>query len=264
MPRWSAFYSQVASIVQAELRQSGYEMIVSDMSPQGDGASTLPVLPHWPVDGVLTINAQESVISACVEASSSHTVPLVSMGLFRPAEIDHVAVDTYAGALQAVEHLVSAGCRRVAFLVVEEALTARERRCTAYEQAVSKSGLADEYIVTEDHSRASARQNLIEYIHRAGCPDGIFCYDDDLAIGAHRGLGELGIGMPDDVSVVGYDGVDETAYLTPSLSTVAQPVSQMCSVAWQLLQQRIDDPSGPVQHRVLQPQLIVRDSSQRK
>ena len=93
--------------------------------------------------------------------------------------------------------------------------------------------------------------------------DAIFCHNDEIAFGAHRALSELGRKIGPDVAIVGCDGVEETDYLSPPISTIVQPIDEMCALAWQFLQNRIMQPSIPLQQRVLTPRFLVRTSSQR-
>ncbi len=84
-----------------------------------------------------------------------------------------------------------------------------------------------------------------------------------MAIGAYRALCELGLRVPTDVALVGCDGIEDTEYLERPISTIEQPISEMCALAWDFLQRRIQEPNHPPQRVVLQPKLVIRASSQR-
>jgi DNA-binding LacI/PurR family transcriptional regulator len=110
-------------------------------------------------------------------------------------------------------------------------------------------------------SYATVSRALKAYIARHGCPDGLFYFNDDVAIGAFRALRDLGLRIPQDVALVGCAGIEDTAYHDPPLSTIAQPIEEMCVTALSFLIGRIKEPSIPVQQIVLQPRLEVRGSS---
>jgi len=84
-----------------------------------------------------------------------------------------------------------------------------------------------------------------------------------MAIGAYRAMCERGIRVPDDVAIVGCDGILDTEYLERPLSTVVQPVQEMCRLGWEFLFRRMDNPSVAPQQALLKAHLVVRDSSRR-
>jgi DNA-binding LacI/PurR family transcriptional regulator len=118
-------------------------------------------------------------------------------------------------------------------------------------------------IKAENETRPRVPPALGQHIDKYGCPDGLFCYNDDMAIAASRALYEMGLRVPDDVAIVGCNGTLETDYTTPRLSTIVQPIERMCAIAATFLKQRIADPSLPLQQIALQPHLEIRASSQR-
>jgi len=189
-----------------------------------------------------------------------HT-PLVSMGVAYLASTDLVAIDLYPGAMEAVKHLTARGGRRIAYMVSQSGSYASEVRYKAYTGVLQEAGLKPEYIVASSHLRSDACQAMLEHIHACGCPDGIFFFNDDMAIGAYRALCDLGIRVPDDVALVGCDNIEDTEYLEVRLSTIAQPLEEMCILAWQFLERRMNDPALPLQQQFLPAKLIIRESS---
>jgi LacI family transcriptional regulator len=128
---------------------------------------------------------------------------------------------------------------------------------------MAEAGKQVEYIITPDEHRRSVASPLTDYIERHGCPDGLFCFNDDMAIGAYRTLKDLGRRIPDDVALVGCDGIDDLKYLDPRVSTIVQPLEHMCMIAWTFLERRIKNNALPLQHITVQPKLEIRESSQR-
>lgn len=105
---------------------------------------------------------------------------------------------------------------------------------------------------------------VLERFRKPNRPDGLFCFNDEVAIGANRALSELGLRVPEDVAIIGSDGIVDSLYAIPSLSTVAQPFDEMCSTAWTSLMQRIAEPKAPIMGAVLPMQLIPRGSTRSK
>jgi DNA-binding LacI/PurR family transcriptional regulator len=96
--------------------------------------------------------------------------------------------------------------------------------------------------------------------HAGTFPDALFCENDELAVGCCRALAERGLRVPDDVAVVGCDGIDEAAFLQPPLTTIVQPVDEMCRLGWEFLKRRIADRDAERRHAVLPARLEVRAS----
>ncbi len=255
------FFAQVIYHLQREARQAGYEMIIREMAGQPDVSLSRSYLSAWPVDGIIAFQGA-AYVQAFLKANPVFHLPFVSMGERYDKSSDFITIDLAAGARDAVRHLLTAGRRRVAFLVHDVAKRAGEARYDAYREALDEAGVAPEYILTESKHRADVRRTLRGYVEAHGCPDGIFCYNDDMALGAYRGLCDLGVRVPEQVSLVGCDGIEDTEYLETPLSTIVQPVEAMCALAWRFLQKRMQEPELPVQQEKVTPHLVVRASSE--
>src|SRR5437868_4553948 len=102
-----------------------------------------------------------------------------------------------------------------------------------------------------------------DFVREHGHPEAIFCHSDDVALGIYRGLCDLNLRVPEDVALVGCDGIQDTQYLECPLTTLVQPVAEMCATAWQFLLQRLEKPKLKNQRAVLKPKLAIRESSMR-
>ncbi len=251
------FFAQVIRAFQPQARAGGYELIIREMA--GDPGEMRSGLSGWPVDGILAFQGA-AYVHAFLEANPSPTVPFVSLGAYHEDCSDFVAIDLYAGARDAVRHLLMRG-RRVAFLLPEGSTVPGEARHAAYHAVMDEAGLPPEVIAVPTKQRADVRQALKAYLGRHGCPDGLFCYNDDMALGAYRGLCDLGLRVPEQVALVGCDGIEDTEYLERPLSTIVQPVEEMCRLGWQFLENRMRDPALRAQRVTVTPALVVRDSS---
>lgn len=258
----TALSSLVLNRVQWLVRHHDLEMIVHTfdrhLNEQGEQIITSP----WQVDGVLTYESKE-YIHLIFDDPSGVRPPLVSMGTYLIQQTDFVGTDLRPAIHKAIRHLRSAGCRRIAYLEDASTNAAPDFRHQSYECAMEEAGATTEYIVSCDGSRAMARHAIREYIQAHGCPDGLFCRYDELAIGAYRGLRDLGLRIPEDVALVGCDGIEDTEYLDPPLSTIVQPLQEMCDLAWEFLERRMNTPDIPLQQVVLPARLEIRGSSQR-
>jgi len=130
-----------------------------------------------------------------------------------------------------------------------------------YKLLMEEIGQPVEFIITPQETRQAVGPSLKEHIRKHGHPDGLFCFNDNMAIGALRALRDLDLRIPQDVALIGCDGIDDSAYLDPSLTTIAQPLEEMCEIAWSFLEARMKNPDLPVQQATLYPTLEIRGSS---
>ncbi|MCS6950831.1 MAG: LacI family transcriptional regulator [bacterium] len=256
---YTSFHARVVQLVEEHLHQQGYDTLIRCISHLSGTA--------WHgmgrVDGIL---AHEGAVHLpkVWRTLQRRRVPLVSMGAYVLTETDHVGIDLFHGAVQAVQHLLEVGCRRIAYLVNAESRYAGDARRDGYDHAMRAAGLAPECIIAPDQSRAEASLAVRRYVQEFGLPHGIFCHNDEMAIGAYHGLRLLGVHLPDEVALVGCDGIEDTEYLDVPLTTIRQPLEEMCQLAVQFLQKRLAEPQIERQSAWLRPKLVVRASTQRR
>jgi LacI family transcriptional regulator len=253
------YFVNVMNHMTAQLQAPAYDLLIHAMGDLNAAATTVA---QWQVDGILALDGALHV-RRVLEADLPLRPPIVSLGDFPVTEVDHVGVDLYTGATAAVRHLIDVGCRRIAYFTNAWGNRSGERRYDAYTAVMQQAGREPIYIVTPDNDRKHARQTIREHVTAHGCPDGLFCLSDSIAVGVYRGLRDLGIRIPEDIALVGCDGIEDVEYLDCPLTTIVQPFDEMCAVAWQFLQQRMADPGLPLQRRILVSQLVVRESSRR-
>ena len=256
------FFAQVIYHLQRQARQGGYETIIREMAGDPELLCASTPLSSWPVDGIIAFQGA-AYVQAFLQANPVLQLPLISMGEYHEQCSDFIAIDLASGARAAVRHLLENG-RRVAFLVPAAAKRGGEARHDAYLEAMTEAGGNPEFILTESKHRSEVRRIIRTYIGQAGCPDGIFCYNDDMALGAYRGLCDLGLCIPQQVAIVGCDGIEDTEYLETPLSTIVQPVEEMCALAWQFLEKRMHEPNFISQQGIVTAELAIRASSTRQ
>lgn len=265
----SPFYAQVAHDIESLITREPYNLVITNVEryqrQEASAQESQTFAPAaWPVDGILAFEVPRL---QGIENSLQGGPPVVCLGvdwLTTSQTLDSVSINLRPGAEEAMRHLLP-GRKRVAFMTIPELLTIKDARAEAYLGAINEAGLQPEYIYINDISRlrAVAREAVKNYIEEHGAPDAIFCASDEEAIGTHRGLCDLGLKIPDDVALLGCDGIEDTEYLTPALSTIKQPTQEMCRVGWEMLQARINNPELPRQHRQLEAHLVIRESSQK-
>ncbi|MFN8620146.1 MAG: LacI family DNA-binding transcriptional regulator [Chloroflexota bacterium] len=167
------------------------------------------------------------------------------------------------GARAAIRHLVELGHRRIGFITGRPNVGATTERLAGYRDALAEAGIAarEADIVTGDFLEPRGHDAALELLARTDPPTALFASSDSAAFGALRAARELGLRVPDDLSIVGFDDVPEAAMLTPPLTTVRQPLREMGRAAVRQLKLHLDDPSQPATRVVLETELMLRGST---
>ncbi|MDB6065234.1 MAG: transcriptional regulator, LacI family [Pedosphaera sp.] len=256
----STYYANVARELGRLVKQANQELIISEVRPD----LSRHILSHVPIDGNFVVDVPERA-GAYAEGFVGQPVPVVSMGGHCDQKADFVEVDLLGGTREVMKHLIGSGFRRIAHatLVTEDSPQARRR--FGYLEAMAKAGLKPEFIYYPmvEMQRPVIRHLIQDYVRAHGCPEAIFCHSDDAAIAIYRGLVDMKIRVPDDVALVGCDGIPDTEYLECPLTTIVQPVAQMCAIAWKFMDQRLRGIAAEKQQAVISPELALRASSMR-
>lgn len=218
------------------------------------------------VDGVLF--SSEGLTGPALAQVRSN-VPVVLLGeRTANAAWDHVGIDNVQAARDAVRHLIDSGRRRIAAVggnATASDITSR-LRLKGYRTALREAGLpwdGELYARTARYKRADAAVAVRTLLSRAEPPDAVFCFSDDLAVGALRELHEQGLRVPADVSVVGFDDVDESRFTIPSLTSVSPRKADIARIGLDLLLKRVGDSDARPRDVRVGHELTVRESSTR-
>lgn len=256
----STHYTHVARELGRLVKQAGHELIISEVRD----ADMKQVWSNVPVDGIFAVDASDSVQRE-LETLAGKSIPVVSLGTYCSLKTDNVQVDFQSGTMAAMNHLIESGFRRIAHATFVEEDAPHASRRLGYLRAMRDAGLEPEFIYypLSEKQRPITRQLIQDYARDHGLPEAIFCHSDDVALGIYRGLCDLKIRVPENVALIGCDGIEDTEYLERPLTTLVQPVAAMCAAAWSFLEQRLKDPAAPLQHVLLEPELAIRESSLR-
>ncbi|MGD0301343.1 MAG: LacI family DNA-binding transcriptional regulator [Bryobacteraceae bacterium] len=262
-----SFFAEVARGLSIRVRPFGYQVVISisEENPTLE-CEEVKLLLARRVDGLVLASAQPDV--ACPElfqAIEECKVPYVLidrkiMGL----KANYVGVDDEKVGRMATEHLISCGCRHIAHIGGPKVSTALGR-LEGYRKALAQHGLSAPPACvlkggSEDDGGYQAMRRLLTLKQK---PDGVFCFNDPVAAGAVKAILEAGLKVPQDIAVVGVGNVHYSDQLRVPLSTVDQNSSQVGQSAAQLLLHLIEKRSRGTRTVLLQPHLVVRESSSR-
>lgn len=215
------------------------------------------------IDGAIAIDMVSSIDAEALVAPSDYrlTAPCISIGTYAWAFIDSVVIDLSAGVTLALDVMLATGRQRIAYIVTHPHLASpEETRTKAYIASMERVGRAPEIINVDTGNLTEVEPELKAYIQQNGCPDAFLCQNDEVAMSVYRVMRDLGRRIPDEVAIVGCDGQLHMKYFDPPLSTVVQPMEDICRVAWKFLKKRIADPTLPHQQTVFEGELVIRDS----
>lgn len=256
------FYPEAIERLSRSLQKQGYHVLVFMASNSGEEADeVMEELLDYQVDGIIaaSVGMSNDLTRRCEAAG----IPIV---LFNRAQDDDrlsaVTSDNYHGGRKLAEFLVAGGHSRIAHIAGwEGASTQRDREAgfvaglTAAGQHLAARGVSDFQF---DQAKAVARQMFARPDH----PDAVFCANDHMAFAVMDVLrSELGMSVPDDVSVVGYDDVQIAAWAAYDLTTVRQRANAMVAETIDILMSRLDDRNTPARRVCIDGPLIIRGSA---
>jgi LacI family repressor for deo operon, udp, cdd, tsx, nupC, and nupG len=259
------YFGELAHEVVEQASDLGYTVMIDETGgvPARERALLEAAAESSWVDGVLMSSIG---LSGRGLAGPGSRKPVVLLGeRTARSTLDHVGIDNVAAAEEAVTHLVEGGRTRVAALGgAGSPLDATSRlRLRGYDRALKAAGLPAEgrHALTEDYRRSSAALAVRDLLDRPDPLDGLFCFSDELAAGALRALHDVGVRVPEDVAVVGFDDADASKYLTPSLTSVLPDRREIARASLDILLKRIEGAPGKPWDVRVPHELVVRESS---
>jgi len=255
------FFSEVIRGIEQVAHEHGYAVLLGDTQNslareqayadmiagrQADGLIALqPRIPKLQYETRLpVVNACEYVLDRSVTS---------------------VYVDNVLAARTAVNHLLTLGHQRIAFVSGPKDRPISIDRERGYEMALQDAGVRVDrsLMTTGDFSLESGVRAVEQLLSRKQKITALFCSNDEMAIGAIRALKNNRLRVPEDVSVVGFDDIRFARYTDPPLTTIAQPKNELGREAMRMLIDILDGADVPPLKRVLATELVVRDSTAR-
>jgi LacI family transcriptional regulator len=263
------FFAQVAKGISAKLRTQEYSLIISSSEddPNMERREIDQMLARR-VDALILASAQSSVES--LRRMQEQEIPYVLLDRKIPGvTANFVGIDDVNAGTIATNHLIEIGCKTIAHIGGSDVSTALDRQ-TGYSIALAKKGLglAPEYVVKyghgDDAGDATGYNGMKQLLRLNPMPDGVFCCNDPIAMGALRAILDAGLQIPKDVAVVGCGNVHYDDLLRVPLTSIDQDSNGLGVSAAKLALSILKRESKAVPKTVLMPsRLVVRASSQR-
>lgn len=252
--------SSILNAMERETRMAGYSVISISIVQESRESwrEGIEQLRRLNIDGVITIALPRELITEVENAVPSAVLVVVDT---EPSKkFDVVNIDNLAGGKMATEYLIELGHSRIMHVTgPANAYEARMRRL-GYEQAMKDASLTPQ-VVEGDWSIKTGftvGKTLSSMKQR---PTAIFCANDHLALGVLKAFSQQDLLIPGDLSLIGFDDIPESAYFTPSLTTVKQDFDELGKFAINKMLSQLKE-STKLETLMIKPQLIVRDSAQ--
>lgn len=257
------FFSKLIEGVESYLNPLGYViMLCNSRHSQENETKYLQELMHRSVDGILFATPNLLPEEYSLDSGFYQNVPiiLIDRGL-NNRDTGRLIVKEYEGAYKAVSLLIEKGHRKIGMLKETTGYYQLEERFNGYKHALKDAGIPFSGALVEPGDLTvqggyMATKRLLR--HRD--VTAVFCGNDAMAIGCYQAIDEIGKSVPEDISVVGFDGLKLSEYMIPKLTTVKQPSFDIGFYSAKFLIDAIEFPDRQVPNKIFETKLIIRES----
>lgn len=256
------FYSRIIMGIEDGCRRNGISLLFSTLpvDDQNRPVETPALLYNEDVDGFLMVGA--FVDEIVLQISGRRKPPIVLVDAYSNTEsFDTVISDNFRAAYQEVEYLIDKGHKHIGLIGGEpNAYPSLNDRRNGYIRALKEHEISETYIANFNIIKNKDPEEITRLLKDHPQISALFCINDEVAITSMRAVQELGLRIPQDISVVGYDDIYLAHNATPPLTTMRVDTTAMGRAAVHLLSFRIDNPDTARTTLIIHPSLIERES----
>lgn len=258
------FFAEMVQGIADVCFESGYHIDLCHTHANADmELDYIRLLRGKHAEGMLIYPVQED--RRYIDVLKDSPLPFVFLNRHTDAlECDFVINDNVHGAYLAVNHLLDRGFKRIVYVCAKPVASSGKERIEGCQKAFRERGLSDDTFDVETCKPTiqCCYQSVKTLISAKRDVDALFIWDDKLAIGAYKAIYEAGLKIPEDIALVGYNDMETSEFLFPSLTTIRQARYQIGQEAARILLDKIQsEKAPPVQKIVLKPELVIRDST---
>lgn len=257
------FFSEIARTVEDLAHSEGYSVIVCSTDNRDERVEKyVRLLEQKNVDGILIGTGVESAEMLSLLAEKSFPIVMIAREAAGIA-VHSVLTDDFRGGELAAQYLLSQGHRKMAILSENIKVSSSFERVRGFRFGLFEAGitLGAEDILSCESNIKDGKRAAAAMISQDDRPTALFCCNDLLAIGALQAAKELELSVPAELSIIGFDDTILSTVTNPTLTTIAQPMDQMVKLAFDLLIGSLDNADDIKQRIVMQPQLVIREST---
>ena len=257
------FFAQILQGAEDAAQAAGYAVLLGDTQHQAEREERYAqMLRRNEADGLIVLGHRLPPTARAIVQKRGKAAPVVNGCEFEPTMgIPSVHIDNTAAARVAMEHLYGLGHERIAVVGGPSDNPLHQQRMEGVRAAARSRGrLRQLIIVPGDFSLAAGHAAALALLAGSPTPTAIFCFSDQMALGALAACRDRDLRVPDEVSIVGFDDLASSRFLTPPLTTVMQPMQEIGARAVKLLLAIIEGVEVPLQ-QTLDFSLMVRGST---
>ena len=256
------FFAEVVRGIEDKCFENGYSVFLcnSDGEPLKE-RNYLNLLIEKGVDGLVLVSTGDDREE--MQLLENREIPKVIVDReISSLHMDTVLVDNQEGGYNAAKFLTELGHRKIGCIAGPSNVTPSGQRIKGFKKALEDRGLIldESMIATGDFKSQGGYEGFKKLVHGNVVPTAIFVCNDMMAIGALNAAHELGMNVPKQLSLVGFDDIALASLIIPNLTTIAQPTYELGEAGAKLLLKRIKDKNRPESRIVLKTQLIRRDT----
>ncbi|GAA0485684.1 ribose operon transcriptional repressor RbsR [Salinibacillus aidingensis] len=254
------FFPELARAVEDVTNAKNYTFILCNSDDQVlKEKNYIDVLRKKYVDGFIIVTS--TLTNDHLEGINT---PVVALDRNFEPDIPCVSADNYHGAKLAVEHLHNIGCKKIAHVAGPEFVMNAQHRLRGYlDMVADKPFFSEDLVVNGDYHLQNAKEATMNLLKAHPDIDGIFVGNDLMAVGVLKAAETLAIKVPDQLSIVGFDGITLGETTSPALTTIAQPIYDMGAKATNLLMDMIEGKPVEETEYTFPVQLVERESAKK-
>ncbi len=257
------FFSRVIRGIEQTAQRLGYAVLLGDTQGERDREITYANMVHTSqADGIIQLDCHIPF-----EDKNDRTSPIVNAcDCVRGTDMPTVQLDNVAAAKDMANHLISLGHQNIGIISGPENSTITNDRLRGIKAALEEAGLAYNSAnrMYGDYSIPSGAMAASDLLSLPDAPTAIFCMNDEMAIGAISQAKKMGLNVPGDISITGFDDISFSEFCDPPLTTVSQPAEEFGSNAMEMLYDLINDEEPANKNIFLPFELVIRESTGEK
>ena len=257
------FFSEIASEINAEIRNRGYITIIGDSDENTDIENEeLLQMQARNIEGLLIVPCSQNWKT--IKKLHDRGLPVVCIDrYFEDQDIPYVSTDNYEGAFMATKHLIEQGHRRIACIQGVQHSVPNKLRIRGYQDAMTSSGITDYHISGDEFSVENGYKETRLLLQQKQRPTAIFTLSNTIAMGCMKALKEENLSIPDDISIITFDDHPYLDYLATPLTCITQPTREICRIAVKYLFFMLNSKEIKTKQVLLKPELKYRKSVKR-
>ncbi|MBM0103430.1 LacI family DNA-binding transcriptional regulator [Steroidobacter sp. S1-65] len=257
------FFAEIIRGIEQVAQQHGYAVLLGDTEGREDReAYYVGLVETRQADGLIQLHPR--LPKAARGANGGLEIPLVNACEYiEDAPCPRVGIDNAAAAREMTKYLLDLGHRRIGVVLGPDSSPLTSDRLRGYKLALRAAKIAaDDALIAQGDFTMSSGSAAAERLFKAKQPPtAVFCFNDEMALGAIRFLKSTGRSVPQDVSVVGFDDIEFASFCDPPLTTIEQPTREIGNKAMSLLFEMLNGGKLEPAMHTLPIKLIVRDSA---